>query len=76
MIFTIENFKMPILICYYLPFLLIKNMYINNCKVHNVMSLIAFQVKLSFWEVHFSVLTLFVDVHVTLNPKKKIYANF
>jgi len=40
------------------------------------MSLIAFHVKLSFLEVHFSMLTLFVVVHVTSIAKKILYANF
>jgi len=53
-----------------------KNLHINNCKVDCVMSLIAFHVKLSFLEVHFSVLILFVVVHVTSNPKRLLYANF
>jgi len=38
----------------------------TNC----VLSLIVFHVKLSFLVVHFNVLTLFVGVHVTSNPKK------
>ena len=40
------------------------------------MDLIAFHVKLSFLKVHVSVLTLFVVVHVTSNPKKLLFANF
>jgi len=51
-------------------------LHFNNCKADCVMNLIAFHVKLGFLEVHFSVLTLFVVVHVTSNPKKDLYANF
>jgi len=40
------------------------------------MSLIAFHVKLSFLEVHFSMLTLFEVVHVTSYSRKLLYANF
>jgi len=40
------------------------------------MSLIAFHVKSSFLKVHFSVLALFVIVHVTSNRQKLLYANF
>jgi len=38
------------------------------------MNLIAFHVKLSFLKVHFSVLALFVIVHVSSNSKKLLYA--
>jgi len=40
------------------------------------MSLKAFQVILSFLKGHFSVLTQFVVVYVTSNPKKLLCANF
>ena len=51
-------------------------LHFNNYKVDCVMSLKAFYVKLSFLKVHFSVLTLFVVVHVTSHSKKLLYANF
>ncbi len=53
-----------------------QKLHFNNCKVDCEMSLMFFHVKLSFLEVHFSVLTLFEVVHVTSNPPKHIYANF
>jgi len=40
-----------------------------------VMSLIALHLNLRFLEVHFSVLTQFLVVHVTSNSKKILYAN-
>ena len=53
-----------------------KNLHFNNCKVDCVMNMIAFHVKSSFLKVHFSVLTQFLVVHVTSNPKIILHANF
>jgi len=36
----------------------------------------SFSCEIKFLKVHFSVLTLFVVVHVTSNSKKNLYANF
>jgi len=49
---------------------------LHNCKVDCVMNLIAFHVKLSFLEVHFSMLGILVVVHVTSNSKKLLCGNF
>jgi len=53
-----------------------KKLHYNNCKVDCVMNLIDFHVKLNFLKVNFSVLTLFVVIHVTSNPKKLLCTNF
>jgi len=76
MIFTVENLNMQMLIWNYLQSLLIKKLHYNNCKVDCVMNLIDFHVKVSFLQVHFSVLALFVIIQVTSNSKKLLYANF
>jgi len=68
------TYGMQVLIWSYLWSLFIKELHYNNCKVDCIMNLIAFHVKLSFLKVYFSVLALFVIVHVTSNPKKLLYA--
>jgi len=77
MIFTVENLNMQVLIWSYLQSLFIyKKLHYNNCKVDCVMNLIAFYVKLRFLKVHFSLQVVLVNIYVTSNPKKLLYANF